>query len=214
MAKRLFLKAMCAALMATAGIASTSVQAAGNILINGDFETLGFTFPGNFQTLAGGDSTSLPGWVVGLTSVDVILNDGLTNPYGAITGYSVDLSGTPGPGSVSQTFFATAGEIYDLSFDYWGNFAGGAIPGQLNFTFFGQTSQITVNPLAAGIGAGATFTATTTGPQTLTFFNPNQSNSGPTIDNVVLTAVPEPEGYALMLGGLVAMGAITRLRSR
>ena len=44
------------------------------------------------------------------TSVDVIYG-----AYGAISGNSIDMLGTPGPGSISQTLATTVGQSYLVS---------------------------------------------------------------------------------------------------
>ena len=57
------------------------------------------------------------------------------------------------------------------------------------------------------------WTATSSGPFSVTFAAAGPGYSGPTVDNVVLTAVPEPSSLALALAGLSVMGFAAKRRS-
>jgi hypothetical protein len=54
----------------------------------------------------------------------------------------------------------------------------------------------------------------TTNTTTLYFLSMQNSAYGPALDNVSVTAVPEPESYAMLLAGLGLMGAIARRRKQ
>jgi Protein of unknown function (DUF642)/PEP-CTERM motif len=198
-------------LVATA-LASTAMlsQAAGNILINGDFESYAGPFNSfGYTTVSGGDGSTIAGWTVGGVSVDLINTLG-GNPYGAITGISVDLDGTPGPGTLSQSFEQVAGQTYVLVWDYFRN-----PPGSNLGVKFGDLSPITytnVFSLSAPITESLSYVAATTGTTAVTFVSSGGS-FGPTIDNISVTAVPEPEGIVLAIAGLGLLGAL-RARSR
>lgn len=77
-----------------------------------------------------------------------------------------------------------------------------------NLQFFNVTStwtEITFTPAAVPVGASAAFLefSTATGPGATSVF----------IDDLSLSApIPEPETYALMLAGLVGVGALVRRR--
>ena len=182
------------------GLAAGGAQAQ-NLLADGDFEN----FAGQ---VANGDYTTVfaPGtlgaWTVGDTSVDLV-----RNAYGAINNISVDLSGTPGPGSISQSFMAQAGYSYQLSFDYYKNTPGT----DLGVNFAGQAS--TYGPAMAVTSVTLMWTADASGTQWVTFSG-GEGVTGPTLDNVMLTvtAVPEPSALALMLAGIGAIGFVARRR--
>mgnify|MGYP000974104778 CR=1 FL=1 len=91
------------------------VGASANLLTNGNFDVFAGPwngYGGNYHVVNAGDSTTIAGWLVGGASVDLI-----QNTYGTISGVSVDLSGTPGPGSISQSFAAIANYTYTLAWD-------------------------------------------------------------------------------------------------
>jgi Protein of unknown function (DUF642)/PEP-CTERM motif len=193
-------------LLATA-LASTAMlsQAAGNLLINGDFEmNIGDVSPGGYLEVGNGSSL-ITGWTVGDTSVDLV-----RGAYGAITSVSVDLDGTPGPGSLTQSFMQVAGQTYVLVWDYFRN-----PPGSNLGVKFGDLDPLTytnVSSLTEPITASLTYVAATTGKTAVTFVSSGGSG-GPTIDNISVTAVPEPEGIVLAIAGLGLLGAL-RARSR
>jgi len=171
-----------------------------NLLSDGDFEA----FTG--QVASGGYTTihapgTLGAWTVGGDSVDLI-----RNAYGSIADVSVDLSGADA-GSLSQSFMAQAGQSYTLSWDYFRNDGGT----DLTVSFGGQNYVYT--PPASVTTASLTVTALTSGLQTVSFAG-GHSNQGPVLDNVslVVTAVPEPETYAMLLAGLGAVGFVARRR--
>ena len=171
-----------------------------NLLADGNFENFApMVASGGYTTVNHG--SSLGAWTVGAQSVDLI-----RNAFGSINDVSIDLSGTPGPGSLSQTFMAQQGSTYTLSFDFFRNGAGT----DMGVSFGGQDFVYT--PGASATSASLVWTAESSGLQTITFTGGN-GNQGPTLDNVMLTAaVPEPSSIALMLAGLGAMGIAARRR--
>lgn len=194
-------KLILAAAIAAASV-SGAASAATNLIQNGDFEIASGVKLNNYVKVGAG-SGAIANWTVGGVSVDVI-----NNSYNAISGNSIDMLGTPGPGILSQSFSAAAG-AYTLSFDLTHNpnshgagldvFVGGA-----HYSFDGSTpvTNHTVNFTSTG------------GMQALVFSSVGGDGySGAVLDNVSVTAaVPEPETYAMMLAGLGLVGFIARRR--
>jgi|SRR5471030_277543 len=193
-------------LILAAAIAAASVSgaaSAANLIQNGDFEIASGVNLNNYVVVGAGDG-AIANWTVGGNSVDII-----NNSYNAISGNSIDMLGSPGPGILSQSFNTVAGTTYTLSFDLTHNpYSHGAgldvFVGGNHYSFEGSTPV-----------TNYTFNFTTTGGlQALTFSSVGGDGwSGAVLDNVSVTAaVPEPETYAMMLAGLGLVGFIARRR--
>src|ERR1700761_8345580 len=98
------LKTAVVAAMLSMGYAQASTE----LVTNGGFESYSGSFTG-YQRVGAGDTT-ISGWTVTDASVDLINN----GQYGAITGTSIDMLGTPGPGAISQSLNTVAGKNYTL----------------------------------------------------------------------------------------------------
>lgn len=182
-----------------------------NLIVNGGFENSAFA--GAYQTL---NSTTggLSGWAIEVGSVDLI------NTYWQAAGgnYSLDLSGSE-DGVISQTFATIVGQKYAVSFSMAGN------PDNTDSSEIVKTLQVglagiplysfdTTGKSAANMGwETKSFQFTAAGTSSKLFFASMQDSPwGPALDNVSVTAVPEPETYALFLAGLGLMGAVARRR--
>lgn len=186
-------------------LASWAAQAAPvNLILNGGFELDDPDVTSGGFTRVGAGQTTINHWTVGGTSVDLI-----QNAFGSIDNVSVDLAGTPGPGSISQSFAVVAGTTYELQFDYFRNPPGTALT-----VSFGGLSPIVLG-VASSIVRDYTvrWTATSTGTSSVSFTS-GGGNSGPTIDNVSVTAVPVPHSLSLAGLALVALAAVSRRRAR
>ncbi|MFG6447776.1 PEP-CTERM sorting domain-containing protein [Roseateles sp. BYS180W] len=170
------------------------------VIFSEDFESFASQVANGGYTVVNANSNVLNPWTVGSASVDLV-----RNAFGAINGVSVDLAGTPGPGTLSRTFNAVAGMTYTLSFDHFRNGGGTA----MTVSFGGTTTTYGV-PTAVAHDT-LSWTATASGVQTISFGS-GAGNLGATLDNVVLTAVPEPTSYALLLAGVGVLGALSRRR--
>jgi choice-of-anchor C domain-containing protein len=187
-------------------------SAAPNLITNGDFENYSWASSSSLaETVFGGPSNAIVGWTVGGTSVDVIRNSVL---YGSISGNSIDMFGTPGPGSLSQSFSTVIGQQYSIQFDLSYNDGGGNFNLQPDmFSVYvslnGGAATNFVGTRPSATHYSESFTATT-GLTTLKFASPASyvDSSGATLDNVSVTAVPEPETYAMLIAGLGLMGAV------
>lgn len=194
---------------ALAILASTSWAAGPNLITNGGFESSSFS--GSYTTFAAG-SADLTGWTIGQNSVDLI------NTYWvpASGNYSLDLSGNA-DGTISQAFATVVGQKYSVSFDMAGNPDDPSDPtkvmqvglgGQPLYEFntqghsrnnMGWTTQ-SFSFIASSVSS------------TLHFASMQESAYGVALDNISVTAVPEPETYAMLLAGLGLMGAVARRR--
>lgn len=182
----------------------TAFNAATTISYTQDFQTLsgtaGFTGPISF---ADGLTVSSPS--NNLFSVGVGQS---SNPTEAIG------SNYP-PSDYLQ--FALGGNFRAFGADFFQNFGGGAqhsTPSTFQLTFFNGTTSVgsTSGLVAPNGGSFIGFTSTS-------FFNSVQvfslNSSYEVADNVSVgnvSAVPEPESYALMLAGLGLMGAMVKRR--
>lgn len=188
---------------------SPFASAAPNLIVNGGFESS--TFNGTFATYGVG-SSSLTGWTINDGSVDLI-NSYWTPSSGA---YSLDLSGNT-DGTISQSFATVIGQKYLISFDLAGN------PDDHGDTEKYVQVGLSQQPVYAFETAGKThgamgwtthsfsFQAVSTS-STLHFTSLQESAYGVALDNISVTAVPEPETYAMLLAGLGLVGAAARRR--
>ncbi len=185
---------------ASQGFAST------NLVTNGSFEAN--SVPGTFV-----NSTVqvISNWTVGVGNVDLV-----GSLWTAASGVnSVDLNGSK-KGEIHQTLTTVAGQEYQFSFELAGNFQGGIAIKNLsvNIGSNGLYSFDTTGKSAGNMGwtkYSTTFVAVSSAT-TLSFASNSSGAYGPVIDNVSVTAVPEPESLAMLLAGLGLMGMIARRR--
>jgi hypothetical protein len=155
----------------------------------------------------------ISGWTVTNGTVDLI---GFTNNvhyFDFIPGNGgyVDLDGsTNQSGLLSHSFNLIGGTQYTLSFDLAGSHRGGTET--VDVTFGGVLGNYFLNSNDDFSLKTLNFTPDSSGVYSISFQNQGGDNMGALLDNVSVTAVPEPEVYGMMLMGLGLMGFVARRR--
>jgi hypothetical protein len=165
------------------------------------------------------NQTAFNNWTVTSGSVDVIGDGG---PYdyfpSQVNGNYVDLDGSTGqPGQLTTQKIFSAG-TYLVSFDLAGSQggSGNVDPSdhttQVLFSFGGTTQSLTLNP--SSLWAPYSFWFTTIAPGQLSFKDlpGGNNNVGNLLDNVSVSAVPEPSTWVMMVLGFFGLGLIAYRR--
>lgn len=179
---------------------------------NGSFETFaangGNVCAGgiNFCAQYNAGNTGITGWTIEGNSVDVV---GFIGWKAADGNWSIDLNGV-GAGSLRQTFDTVAGTTYRVSFEIGGNFYGGSVVKTGAASVGGTVLQLSFNNTGSTVAnmgwQSRSFEFTAVGDSsTLVFASDMTGNGGLALDNVQVTAVPEPQTMALWLAGLGAL---------
>lgn len=189
---------------------SSFAAASTNLITNGGFESNSANFTSGGYITLGLGSNALTGWTITGDSVDLI-NAYWTPSQGQ---FSLDLSGDY-DGAISQTFNTVIGQKYLVSFDMAGN------PDDINDTIKFLHVGLSQQPLYTFDTAERThdhmgwrtksfvFQAVDT-RSTLHFAGSQDSAYGVALDNISVTAVPEPETFAMLLAGLGLVGVAAR----
>lgn len=217
------LKFVAATLGFAAGLAAAPAFAAINLVNNGDFETGSLT----------------PAWTVvnapGSTpaNVQIVETNGTTQYFGETfptspsggryAAYFVsDLANQ----SISQTLTLDAdADPYILSFDLYATRIGNNNPGFFTLTSavggnevarFGTLPGDTAVPVGGWSSYSQAFSVAADGDYVLSFnfTSGGQPAKDILLDNVMVSPIPEPSEYAMMLAGLAAVGFIARRRRR
>ncbi len=200
----------------SAVVAVNPASAAVNLITNGSFETGTYTSAAFDTVLAG--SGVITGWTVAGHSVDWIG----TYWQPGEGSRSIDLAGN-GPGSLSQSFNTVVGQTYLVSFMLAGNPDNGGGIRDLDVRVKSNPSNVTLTPAFDTTGYNSAnmgwtqysfyFAANNT-TSTLGFGSFADSPYGPAIDNVSVSAVPEPSTWALMLLGFAGLGFFAYRRTK
>lgn len=190
-------------------IASASLGAnAANLVNNGSFEDT-VVASGSWGTFA-----SLPGvWTGSPLGIEV-----RNNVAGvAQDGFNFVELATTANSSMSQTITGTG--MVELSF--WYSARPSTESNDLSFSLGGLSGTV-----LQGVAGGSAHSwqqyrgvvdLGTTGSATLSFYSRNNGllpSYGGSLDNVSVTAVPEPETYAMLLAGLGLIGMVRRRKNK
>ncbi len=178
-----------------------------NLVMNGGFEA---DPPSGLVNTFQAGSSGLSGWSIVFGNVDLV---GSALWAAAAGNNSLDLNGTR-KGGIAQSLSTIKGQKYQLSFDLAGNFFGGDPVKEVsvNLASNGLFTFNTAGKSASNMGwSRYTTTFVAQSASTVLSFASNKRGAyGPALDNVSVTAVPEPETYAMLFAGLVLVGCRTR----
>ena len=172
----------------------------------------------NFNANLVGLNAVPTGWTVTGGTVDLIGSgsNGTLADFLPGNGVYVDLDGSTNQAGLltSPLLSLLGGVTYTATFDLAGSHRGSTETGTVTF----GSASLGYN-IASGVGFAGyslSFTPSVGGNYTLSFQNDGRDNVGALLDNVavaeVAAAVPEPETYALLGAGLLAMGVVSRRR--
>ncbi len=207
-----------AALATLSLFAASSAFASTNLVTNGSFEDLS----GSLNHGSWGEFTSLSGWTIASASKTSVFEIQQASEYSHVSGFNTHYDGTyylelnsNNLGAITQTLSTTAGQTYTLSFGYAdrsGSKNASSMDIYWNGTQLkpintGDTNWKTYSYTVTATGASTALTFVSTGPV-------KDVTMGSYLDGVSVTAVPEPESYAMLLAGLGVMATIARRRSK
>ena len=194
---------------ATLLIAAGGAQASA-LVTNGSFENPGVA--------SWGIQSSILGWTGGAYGIEIQPN-GTLGGVSAFDGNQYVELDTTANSSMWQDLSTTASNTYTLSFAYMPrpDNAGGSLSNMIE-VFWGGSKLGTVtgkSKLGPWLEVEFANLAALTPSTRLEFRAAGTSDSyGGFIDGVVVTAVPEPESYAMLLAGLGLIGVIARRRGK
>jgi len=204
---RLNILTLTALLLLTAGFAFAAT------FDNGSFEiSTCDPLAGSFNT-QGAVSTCLTAWTVTQNNVDYI------NGYWQASDgtHSVDLNGNTSAGGIEQVFDTLVGYLYLVTFDLAGNPDGGIKT--LDVTAAGTTTSYSFDTAGKDLTNMGwsqqffAFTANSTSTTLQFLSTTGDCCAGAALDNVAVTAAPEPSSLVLIGLGASALGLIRRRKS-
>jgi hypothetical protein len=203
-------KIAVAALVASLALGASVQSSSAGVVIQDNFDSS--TAVLNWAGDAVFRSIPQPGNVSGSPSVDLV---GTADGFGnlAFSGNSVDLDGSTGsgftPAGQIQSVASLALGTYVIQFEIAGNMRGA--PSQTVQISIGGQSQ-TLTPTGGYTLETLTFT-NASGQVSFTDLGP-ADQQGALIDNVVVTGVPEPSTWAMMILGFTGVGFMAYRRKQ
>ena len=178
---------------------AASPAMAANLLTNGNFENTGFGGTTSYYNV--GLDHAIPsdfGWSVPINNVDIVANGQYGPALSNGGNYVLDLVGYGSTGAISQLLTTTPGQLYRITLNYVGN------SGTPGFTAGISANSAPVGTITSG-STWNTFTTTFTATSGSTLFQISEGigggNGGVFLDNIDVSAVPEPATWAMMLAG-------------
>lgn len=208
--------------LALALLALLAGHAHANLLVNPSFEAVDASASPYYIR----SSASTPGWTQTGDGVDLI-HDNYTQTPGVLVNPSdgaqfLDMNQAlwMGLGGVRQVVVVAPGQRYELALDAvaW---AGNGIGGTLGYQLYDPVSNDVLDSGSFHDAVGGTWSRRTLEATALSptlgvyIYGLYASGAGMGLDNVSLAAaVPEPQTWALMFGGLLPLAALARRRRR
>jgi hypothetical protein len=185
--------------VAAAMVLSAAAQAAAPVYLD------------NFDADAQGLNVGVAGWTLSGGTIDVVPVGSSFQFLGASNGNYVDLDGSTGQaGTLSQTLTGLTDGYYALTFELAGNHRNGGVE-STTITLSGAANTV----LTPSMNDDSFYTIVgyaTGGVLSFSFHDASADNIGSLLDNVSVTAVPEPGNVSLLLAGLAALGFAARRR--
>jgi Protein of unknown function (DUF642) len=211
------MNAKSALLLVAIGLPSVCSAQASNLIVNGGFESPSVSFP--WQNFAVG-SSAITGWTV-IADTASVLNSNCCLPASPYEGSQyLDLTGPNDSqrryGGVAQVVATSIGQVYELSFqqgNYFNNTPSFDAGSTGILAVAGGTSEnFTVGAVASGsvwVRQSLTFVATSS--LTTIALTGTAGNLYVGLDDVTVSAVPEPATWLQLSLGIAGLGLL-RLR--